>query len=213
MLLQFVVLVYWRTKWNGSVLHKACCSSWCDVAWSICEPCGKALDQMWCWSDPSCLAQNQQSKAPMNLILPRTLWPRGLRRWLKAPFRKGVGSDPTGVILFGLTLRHVLHTWSGPYIQRAWTFRAMSLLHKLLPCTDHARRKFQPQQKGNQVVRSPVAAYVASARLNQQLGLRFVENVAKGRKRSSTAIAGFRNQRVATRPTERIRFPGQHVQM
>jgi hypothetical protein len=33
---------------------------------------------------------------------------------------KGRGSDPTGVILFGLILRHdVLHTWSGPYIQRA----------------------------------------------------------------------------------------------
>ena len=30
---------------------------------------------------------------------PRTLWPSGLRRWLKAPFRKGVGSNPTGVIL------------------------------------------------------------------------------------------------------------------
>ena len=54
-----------------------------------------------------------------NLIL-RTLWPSGLRRWLEAPFRKGVGSNPTGVILFGSILRHyVLHTWSGPYIQRA----------------------------------------------------------------------------------------------
>ena len=30
---------------------------------------------------------------------PRTLWPSGLRRWLKAPFRKGVGSNPTGVTL------------------------------------------------------------------------------------------------------------------
>ena len=29
--------------------------------------------------------------------LPETLWPSGLRRWLKAPFRKGVGSNPTGV--------------------------------------------------------------------------------------------------------------------
>ena len=28
-----------------------------------------------------------------------TLWPSGLRRWLKAPFRKGVGSNPTAVIL------------------------------------------------------------------------------------------------------------------
>ena len=28
----------------------------------------------------------------------KTLWPSGLRRWLKAPFRKGVGWNPTGVI-------------------------------------------------------------------------------------------------------------------
>ena len=27
-----------------------------------------------------------------------TLWRRGLRRWFKAPFCKGVGSNPTGVI-------------------------------------------------------------------------------------------------------------------
>ena len=26
-----------------------------------------------------------------------TVWPSGLRRWLKAPFRKGVGSNPTAV--------------------------------------------------------------------------------------------------------------------
>ena len=36
---------------------------------------------------------------PTNMVLlPETLWPSGLRRWLKAPFRKGVGSNPTGVI-------------------------------------------------------------------------------------------------------------------
>ena len=29
----------------------------------------------------------------------RTVWPSGLRRWLKAPFRKGVGSTPTAVTL------------------------------------------------------------------------------------------------------------------
>ena len=28
-----------------------------------------------------------------------TVWPSGLRRWLKAPFRKGVGSNPTAVSL------------------------------------------------------------------------------------------------------------------
>ena len=29
----------------------------------------------------------------------RTVWPSGLRRWLKAPVRKGVGSNPTAVTL------------------------------------------------------------------------------------------------------------------
>ena len=29
----------------------------------------------------------------------KTVWPSGLRRWLKAPFRKGVGSNPTAVTL------------------------------------------------------------------------------------------------------------------
>ena len=27
-----------------------------------------------------------------------TVWPSGLRRWLQAPVRKGVGSNPTAVI-------------------------------------------------------------------------------------------------------------------
>ena len=26
-----------------------------------------------------------------------TVWPSGLRRWLKTPFRKGVGSNPAAV--------------------------------------------------------------------------------------------------------------------
>ena len=30
-----------------------------------------------------------------------TVWPSGLRRWLQAPFRKGVGSNPTAVSLHG----------------------------------------------------------------------------------------------------------------
>ena len=33
-----------------------------------------------------------------------TVWPSGLRRWLKAPVRKGVGSNPTAVT-------HVLCSW------------------------------------------------------------------------------------------------------
>ena len=53
-------------------------------------------------------------------LLPETLWPSGLRRWLKAPVRKGVGSNPTGVIATMLEsatqypnfpiLRHALST-------------------------------------------------------------------------------------------------------
>ena len=31
-------------------------------------------------------------------ILGKTVWPSGLRRWLQAPVRKGVGSNPTAVI-------------------------------------------------------------------------------------------------------------------
>ena len=31
-------------------------------------------------------------------FLTRAIWPRGLRRWLQAPVRKGVGSSPTAVI-------------------------------------------------------------------------------------------------------------------
>ena len=30
----------------------------------------------------------------------KTVWPSGLRRWLKAPVRKGVGSNPTAVICY-----------------------------------------------------------------------------------------------------------------
>ena len=33
----------------------------------------------------------------------QTVWPSGLRRWLQAPVRKGVGSNPTAVIFFFLS--------------------------------------------------------------------------------------------------------------
>ncbi len=32
-------------------------------------------------------------------LTPKTVWPSGLRRWLQAPVRKGVGSNPTAVTL------------------------------------------------------------------------------------------------------------------
>ena len=34
----------------------------------------------------------------LNFRFSKTVWPSSLRRWLKAPFRKGVGSNPTAVI-------------------------------------------------------------------------------------------------------------------
>ena len=34
----------------------------------------------------------------------KTVWPSGLRRWLKAPVRKGVGSNPTAVTLVSTRL-------------------------------------------------------------------------------------------------------------
>ena len=35
----------------------------------------------------------------------KTVWPSGLRRWLQAPVRKGVGSNPTAVIAYKKGLR------------------------------------------------------------------------------------------------------------
>ena len=52
----------------------------------------------------------------MVILLTETLWPSGLRRWLKAPFRKGVGSNPTGVILLmGLAFAQDARTSSISY--------------------------------------------------------------------------------------------------
>ena len=49
----------------------------------------------------------------------RTVWPSGLRRWLKAPVRKGVGSNPTAVtfpptLLCGSTSYSI--TWFSPTV-------------------------------------------------------------------------------------------------
>ena len=46
------------------------------------------------------------AKCNTQFLLPnKTLWPSGLRRWLKAPVRKGVGSNPTGVTCFTNAMR------------------------------------------------------------------------------------------------------------
>ena len=41
---------------------------------------------------------NTEEAGNINKVF-KTVWPSGLRRWLKAPFRKGVGSNPTAVTL------------------------------------------------------------------------------------------------------------------
>ena len=51
----------------------------------------------------------------IGLGLFKTVWPSGLRRWLKAPFRKGVGSNPTAVNP---------SCWAGVGDADAWEMRA-----------------------------------------------------------------------------------------
>ena len=53
-------------------------------------------------------------------ISSKTVWPSGLRRWLKAPFRKGVGSNPTAVIL---------------HLMRKYNFARCSLMLSNMNCT------------------------------------------------------------------------------
>ena len=38
---------------------------------------------------------------PYPIVHGMTVWPSGLRRWLQAPVRKGVGSNPTAVTFAG----------------------------------------------------------------------------------------------------------------
>ena len=51
--------------------------------------------------DSACLCQQHVrvnvAACGSDLQAAMTVWPSGLRRWLKAPFRKGVGSNPTAV--------------------------------------------------------------------------------------------------------------------
>ena len=62
---------------------------------------GSSDAQAACFARAICL-----SRAKLHSALPavfslaqafRTVWPSGLRRWLQAPVRKGVGSNPTAV--------------------------------------------------------------------------------------------------------------------
>ena len=59
-----------------------------------------------------------------------TLWPSGLRRWLKVPFRKGLGSNPTGVNLrFGkLRARPLRYFRLLPGHSRAYLVHSLGVL-------------------------------------------------------------------------------------
>ena len=52
-----------------------------------------------------CLPRKEGFQDLWNRHASMTVWPSGLRRWLKAPFRKGVGSNPTGVTFSGEFVR------------------------------------------------------------------------------------------------------------
>ena len=94
-----VRLLVWTFCWNAFpyVPHKA--APWLCQTWKQ-----NVL------ADGECEGENFARKAPARQLeilkatenmASMTLWPSGLRRWLKAPFRKGVGSNPTGVIFVG----------------------------------------------------------------------------------------------------------------
>ena len=57
------------------------------------------------------------------MTVSRTVWPSGLRRWLKAQFRKGVGSNPTAVT-------HTC-TLAGPNLSPTATSLVKGVLHNL----------------------------------------------------------------------------------
>lgn len=44
-----------------------------------------------------------------------TVWPSGLRRWLQAPVRKGVGSNPTAVTLVAVAMVRAILQWMREY--------------------------------------------------------------------------------------------------
>ena len=69
-------------------------SSWRPANWkATLQACGgqvhKALEQ---------LGAGRGEQGKDDPTLSQTVWPSGLRRWLQAPVRKGVGSNPTAVI-------------------------------------------------------------------------------------------------------------------
>ena len=86
----------------------------------------------WAPVNKTILAFNHNCEHILSLAVANmTVWPSGLRRWLQAPVRKGVGSNPTAVIVlpfrFGSPVgkpAEALRTLSGSRARRfsrAWT--------------------------------------------------------------------------------------------
>ena len=69
----------------------------------ILKVCGASSSQF-CKRLWGCSVLQQQLRRASHCV--KTVWPSGLRRWLKAPVRKGVGSNPTAVNVFFTWARH-----------------------------------------------------------------------------------------------------------
>ena len=58
--------------------------------------------KVWCASCQAlplhCFVPKGGASAPQTCSKGKTVWPCGRRRWLKEPFRKGLGSNPTAAI-------------------------------------------------------------------------------------------------------------------
>ena len=51
-------------------------------------------------ADRCCASASTTALPKIGAAASKTVWPSGLRRWLQAPVRKGVGSNPTAVITY-----------------------------------------------------------------------------------------------------------------
>ena len=84
---------------NGSKLQSA--ERWDNARCRRRANCDSNVEQYSCMVVAT-ISQSERAvwtMAALPSIPIRTVWPSGLRRWLKAPVRKGVGSNPTAVSL------------------------------------------------------------------------------------------------------------------
>ena len=70
----------------------------------------------------------QNAWPPLPVFPSNTVWPSGLRQWLKAPFRKLVGSSPAVVTLLLLGFQCPLHTCWSSCVAPSWILRGATIL-------------------------------------------------------------------------------------